>query len=193
MTTRANARNATVAKVIAAAAQVFGEHGYRATTVPMIASAAGVSVGTVASVGSKDALFLRSVEEFSTAHSLTLIREASAAATATERVWSYIGQLVEAAIAAPAQVQDYLVSYLRSSDHDQNLGRVQQVLEAIRGLLPEDGLTWEESPAALAATTIWLSYSALCFSLAASSVPPDIARQMMRSIVEAQCAPFEGQ
>lgn len=191
MTNRAQARAVTVAKVMAAASEVFGGHGYRATTIPMIASAAGVAVGTVASVGSKDALFLRSVEEFSTAHSLALIREASSAANATERVWGYIGQLVEAAIAAPGQVQDYLVAYLRSSDHDQNLGRVQQVLEAIRGLLPEDGLAWEESPAALAATTIWLSYSALCFSLAASSVPPDIARRMMRSIVEAQCAPFE--
>ena len=191
MTTRTQARITTVAKVTAAASRVFGEQGYRATTIPLIARAAGVSVGTVASVGSKDELFLRSVEELSTANSLAMIREASPPPPVNERVWRYGRKMVEASIAMPNQVQDYLVAYLRSSDHDQNLGRVQDVMEAIRGLFPEDGLPWEESPAALAATTIWLSFSAICFSVAAASVAPDTARRMMRSIVVAQCAPFE--
>ena len=191
MSTRTQAREATVAKVMAAASRVFGERGYRATTIPLIAEAAGVSVGTVASVGSKDDLFLRSVEELSTANSLAMIREAASAVTVTERVWAYVGQMVEASIATPEQTQDYFVAYLRSSDHEQNLARVQEVNQALRDLFPADGLSWEESPAALAASTIWLSFSALSFSLAASSVPPDTARQLMRSIVEAQCAPFE--
>lgn len=191
MSTRTQAREATVAKVMAAASRVFGERGYRATTIPLIAEAAGVSVGTVASVGSKDDLFLRSVEELSTANSLAMIREAASAVTVTERVWAYVGQMVEASIAMPEQTQDYFVAYLRSSDHEQNLARVQQVNQALRDLFPADGLSWDESPAALAASTIWLSFSALSFSLAASSVPPDTARQLMRSIVEAQCAPFE--
>lgn len=191
MSSRAQARAATIAKVIAAASQVFNEQGYRGTTIPLIAAAAGVSVGTVASVGSKDDLFLRSVEELSTANSLAMIRQAESAATVTERVWSYVGPMVEASIAMPDQIQDYFVAYLRSSDHEQNLARVQEVTEALRGLFPDDGLRWDDSPAALAASTIWLSFSALCFSLAASSVPPDMARRLMRSIVETQCAPFE--
>nr|WP_300151038.1 TetR/AcrR family transcriptional regulator [Propionicimonas sp.] len=191
MTTRAQARAATVARVMAAASTVFGEQGYRTATIPLIARVAGVSVGTVASVGSKDDLFLRSVEELSTASSLAMIREASSAATVTERVWGYVGKMVEASVAMPDQLQDYFVAYLRSGDHEQNLARVQEVNEALRGLFPEDGLSWEESPAALAASTIWLSFSALCFSLAASSVPPETARRLMRSIVETQCAPFE--
>ncbi len=191
MSTRAQARVATVAKVMAAASRVFGEHGYRKATIPMIADAASVSVGTVASVGSKDDLFLRSVEVQSTANSLAMIAEASSAATVTERVWAYVGPMVEASIAMLQQTQDYFVAYLRSSDHEQNLARVQEVNVALRGLFPEDGLSWEESPAALAASTIWLSFSALSFSLAASSVPPDEARRLMRAIVEAQCAPFE--
>lgn len=191
MSTRAQARAATVAKVMVAASRVFGEHGYRETTIPLIADAAGVSVGTVASVGSKDDLFLRSFEELSTANSLAMIRKASASATVTERVWGYVGQMMGASIAMPNQTQDYFVAYLRSSDHEQNLARVQVVMGAIRDLFPEDGLPWDDSPAALAASTIWLSFSALSFSLAASSVPPDSARRLMRSIVEAQCAPFE--
>lgn len=189
--TRAQAREATVVKVMAAASKVFGEQGYRGATIPMIASAAGVSVGTVASVGSKDDLFLHSFEELSTANSLEMIREAASASTVTERVWGYVGRMVEASIAMPDQIQDYFVAYLRSSDHEQNLARVQQVNDAIRALFPVDGLAWEESPAALAASTIWLSFSALCFSLAASSVPPEYARRLMRLIVEMQCAQFE--
>lgn len=189
--TRAQAREATVGRVMTAASKVFREHGYHGATIPLIASAAGVSVGTVASVGSKDDLFLRSVEELSTASSLAMIREASSAPTVTERLWGYVGPMVEASVAMPDQIQDYFVAYLRSSDHEQNLARVQQVTEALRAMFPEDGLSWEESPAALAASTIWLSFSALCFSLAASSVPPEAARRLMRSIVEAQCAPFE--
>ncbi|MFT3886566.1 MAG: TetR/AcrR family transcriptional regulator [Arachnia sp.] len=191
MSTRAQARVATVAKVMTAAAEVFGERGYHGTTIPLIAEKAGVSVGTVASVGSKDDLFLRSFEELSTANSLAMIRQASSAATVTERVWGYVGQMMDASIAMPDQTQDYFVAYLRSSDHEQNLARVQGVMEAIRELFPEDGLPWDDSPAALAASTVWLSFSALSFSLAASSVPPDSARRLMRLIVEAQCAPFE--
>lgn len=191
MPTRAQARVVTVAKVMAAATEVFGERGYHGTTIPLIAEKAGVSVGTVASVGSKDDLFLRSFEERSTANSLAMIRQASSATTVTERVWGYVGQMMEASIAMPDQTQDYFVAYLRSSDHDQNLARVQDVMEAIRDLFPDDGLPWDDSPAALAAATIWLSFSALSFSLAASSVPPDSARRLMRAIVEAQCAPFE--
>ena len=64
----------------------------------------------MSSVGSKDDLFLRSVEELSTANSLAMIREASAAATVTERVWSYVGRMVEASIAMPEAIQDYFKS-----------------------------------------------------------------------------------
>lgn len=89
--TSAQAREATVDRVMAAAAKVFGEQGYHGATIPLIASAAGMSVGTVASVGSKDDLFLRSVGELSTANSLAMIREASTAPTVTERVWGHVG------------------------------------------------------------------------------------------------------
>jgi AcrR family transcriptional regulator len=191
MARRSQARAATVAKVLEAASKVFDDRGYRGATIPLIARAAGVSVGTVASLGSKDDLFLRSLEERSTANSLAMIREASSASTVTERVWSYVGRMVEVSITMPNQIQDYFVAYLRSSDHDQNLGRVHEVNEALRGLFPADGLPWDESPAALASSVIWLSFSALSFSLAASSVPPETARRLMRSIVVTQCAPFD--
>lgn len=176
---------------MSAASRTFSERGYRSTTIPLIAEAAGVSVGTVASVGSKDDLFLRSIEQLSTANSLAMIQRAPTAKTVTERVWAYFDHMVEVSIAMPEQTRDYFIAYLRSSNHEENLNRVQAVNEALRALFPADGLPWEDSPAALAASTIWLSFSALSFSLAASSVPPETARRLMRSIVETQCAPFE--
>ena len=199
MGTRAESRQQTAARVVAAASGLFSQQGYGPTTVPQIAAEAGVSVGTVASVGSKDALFLRSWEESSTAASLALIAEAATASdSVTERVWTYIGHMVEATIAAPDAVRDYFVAYLRASDHAANLGRLNEVGAALRGLFPdeppeEDSLAKGPfgSPAELASWTIWLAFSAVCFGLAASSYPPEDARALMRAVVESQCAPFE--
>ena len=49
-------------RVVAAAAELFAEHGYARTTLAKIAAAAGVSVETVQAQGSKAALIIASVE-----------------------------------------------------------------------------------------------------------------------------------
>jgi AcrR family transcriptional regulator len=49
-------------RVVAAAAELFGEHGYARTTLAKIAASAGVSVETVQAQGSKAALMIASVE-----------------------------------------------------------------------------------------------------------------------------------
>ena len=85
MATRREAKEASAARVIAAATELFTSQGYAATTVPLIAAAAGVSVGTVAGVGSKDALFLRVWEESSTASSLAVLQSARACLLYTSR------------------------------------------------------------------------------------------------------------
>lgn len=189
---RAEAKAESARRVVAAAADLFTRQGYSATTVPQIAAAAGVSVGTVASVGSKDALFLRVWEEASTAASLGMLAEATeASGTVTELVWSYIGALVDSSIAMPDGLRDYFVAYLRERDHAENQARLAGVVDAIRGLFPSDENSREKSPAMLAAWTIWLSFSSVCFGLAATSIPPEEARRLMRAVVEAQCAPFE--
>lgn len=189
---RAEAKAESARRVVAAAADLFTRQGYSATTVPQIAAAAGVSVGTVASVGSKDALFLRVWEEASTAASLGMLAEATeASGTVTELVWSYIGALVDSSIAMPDGLRDYFVAYLRERDHAENQARLAGVVDAIRGLFPSDENPRERSPAMLAAWTIWLSFSSVCFGLAATSIPPEEARRLMRAVVEAQCAPFE--
>lgn len=188
---RAEARAESARKVVAAATDLFTRQGY-AATIPQIAAAAGVSVGTVASVGSKDALFLRVWEEASTAASLSMLAEARRTpGSVTDRVWSYIEVLVESSIGMPDGLRDYFVAYVRERDHAENQVRLAGVVEAIRGLFPPDDLPSEQSSAMLAAWTIWLSFSSVCFGLAATSIPPEDARRLMRAVVEAQCAPFE--
>ena len=60
-------RDRTEAAVLAEAGRLFALRGFAATSVRDIAAAAGVSVGTVVSVGGKSELFLRCMEELATA------------------------------------------------------------------------------------------------------------------------------
>mgnify|MGYP001174167002 CR=1 FL=1 len=180
-------------RVMSAATELFWKRGYAATTVPLIAETAGVAVGTVAKVGSKDELFLRAWEERSTEISLRLLSQAGTTSeSVTERVWSYLSIMLDATILMADTIRDYLVAYLRTAEHGANLERLDAVVEAIRRLFPDDG-HGEDSPAQLAAVTLWMTYSSFVFSLAANSCRADDARRLLRAIVEAQCAPFEPQ
>jgi AcrR family transcriptional regulator len=112
-----------------AAGGLFWMQGYAATTNPQIATRAGVAIGTVAKVGSKDALFLRTRNESSPEISLRLISEAAAASTVAARVWAYFGQLIETAVSMPRMLRGYLVAYLRAAEHAENVVRLQQFLQ----------------------------------------------------------------
>jgi AcrR family transcriptional regulator len=61
---RAAAKFDTQQRVLAAADRLFREHGFAATTVRRIAAEAGVSVGTVMSVGDKDGLLIAIVDQW---------------------------------------------------------------------------------------------------------------------------------
>ncbi len=56
--TRSEQKAATRTKVLASAERLFREHGFAATTIRLIAADARVSLGTVMSVGDKDALLV---------------------------------------------------------------------------------------------------------------------------------------
>ena len=91
----------------------------------------------------------------------------------------------------PDGLRDYFVADLRERDHVENQARLAEVVDAIRSLFPADEQPAASSKAVLAAWTLWLSFSSICFGLAATSIPPEEARGLMRSVVVAQCAPFE--
>src|SRR5699024_8073833 len=61
---RSGKRRQTEGRIIAAAADLFLEHGYRATTVRAIAKAAAVAVGRAMSVGDKDELLVRCFDQW---------------------------------------------------------------------------------------------------------------------------------
>jgi AcrR family transcriptional regulator len=61
---RIEAKAGTRQRVLAAADQLFREHGFAATTVRRIAAEAGVSVGTVMGVGDKDGLLIAIVDQW---------------------------------------------------------------------------------------------------------------------------------
>lgn len=148
--------------------------------------------GTVAKVGSKDALFLRSWEEGSTKVSLQVIADAAESpGSVTARVWAYLGPMIESAIAMPEAMRDYFVTYLRTAEHEANLVRLGSVLDALRGLFPTEERG--EDSARLAVWTIWLAYSGLAYGLAAKTYTGGEVRRLMEAIVAAQCAPFESE
>lgn len=62
-TTREAQRRETAARVLASAGELFRRRGFAATTIRDIAGACGVSVGTVMSVGDKDALLVASFDQ----------------------------------------------------------------------------------------------------------------------------------
>ncbi|RTE49334.1 TetR/AcrR family transcriptional regulator [Actinobaculum sp. 352] len=63
MSSRADSRAATRRKVVGEARVLFEQKGYARTTVRDIAAGAGVSVGTVMSVGDKDELLVEAFED----------------------------------------------------------------------------------------------------------------------------------
>lgn len=179
-------------RVHEAAAVLFARQGYATTTIPQIAAAARVSVGTVTNTGSKDALFLTAVEEWSTD---ALVRRIHAAGQAGDSVTARVAAVMDGTLAETERYldmsRDYLVAFLRTPDHPGNPERLDAVRRAFRRLWPDDGLPDEESPAALAATTTYLCLTSLLFARASRAIAADEARAVLRAIVTAQCAPFE--
>lgn len=177
-------------EVLAAAGKLFSARGYAGATIPRIAAEAGVAVGTVAKVGTKDELFLQSIEEMSTDASLAIIERARDLPSVTERVWAYFEELLAVGESMPETMRDYFAAYVRGAEHTENVERLHRVHAALRTLFPADDLG-QQSPARLTAVTLWLAYTALAYGLAARTYVPEAARDLMRSIVEQQCAPFE--
>ncbi|WP_167193549.1 TetR/AcrR family transcriptional regulator [Brevibacterium pigmentatum] len=56
---RSGKRRQTEDRIIGAAAELFLEYGFKATTIRAVAKTAGVSVGRVMSVGDKDVILVR--------------------------------------------------------------------------------------------------------------------------------------
>ncbi len=177
--------------VLKAAGELFLVHGYAPTTIPMIAERAGLAVGTVAKVGSKDALFLRVAEAQGTAETLDRIAELmQQPISLTEKFSTFFLASLDAAAAFPTPVKDYLVAYLRAADHLTHRQQLVEIIDPLTLMFGVDDIS-EGSPARVAALTMYVSSIGLVFALVAGTATLDEVRRLQVLMVEAVCRPFE--
>lgn len=180
-------------RVVDEATRLFLLQGYAATTIPQIAAAAQVSVGTVANTGDKDALFLTAMEQRSTAGMLARIDSAAREdAPLTAQVSRVVEESIDELLGGLDLGRDYLVAWLRTADHRENAARLDRVWVAWRGMWPADASTDPWTRAGTAAMTAYLCLSTVLFGLASREIEPEVGRRMMQAVVTAQCAPFAG-
>lgn len=190
---RAQEQAARADRVRQAASQLFAEGGYAATTIPAIAQAAGVSVGTVNNCGDKDTLFLETSEQFATAQMLSAIGQVSNAASLglSERVWR-VCELALTGVTSDRQgIRDYLVAFLRAGDNTDNTTRIASVLDRFTALWCVHGHVEDPETARLAAATVYAVLNSAVFALAAGATPESDTLALVQAVVVQQCRPFE--
>ncbi|MCV7194395.1 TetR/AcrR family transcriptional regulator [Mycolicibacterium brumae] len=108
-TGRAAQRERTRAGVLEAAQRLFAEQGFRATTIRQIATAAGVSVGTVMAVGDKDALLVAVFDRrIGAVHEARADgREAPPSGTPAARIGALVQPFLDMFGADPALAREY--------------------------------------------------------------------------------------
>ena len=172
MPSREELRQATHEQVMAAAEELFGQRGFKRTTIRDIAEFAGVSVGTVMGVGDKNALlvamFDRAISEMHQRPSATPQEsDADASKAPLEEIMGTIQPFLSLFAAHMDLARDY-GAILMSGNHtsvvfDELAGTLTTEIERI---LEESGLLSAHVP--VAAKTIYLAYLGTIFAWAGS-------------------------
>ena len=186
-----------VERVTVAAWELFRSRGFEATSVRDIAAAAGVSVGTVAAVGGKSALFLAAMSD--TAFEAIgggleeLVRQP---VTARSALAAEVGGLFDEAltwVAANRQLtNDYLVAYLRAGPDARPPGRLDEIVARIaERCVQHSGDPADAPAAALAGSIVYGVFISLTLGLAAGDGDPASYASALREVIVAQLRPFE--
>jgi AcrR family transcriptional regulator len=176
MTARDEQRQATQRKVTSAAERLFLERGFRATTVKDIAAEAGVSVGSVMTVGDKSALLV-SMFDRSIAHiheqrseGENRLPSSTPAATRVDRLINILRPFLSVFETQMELAREYaavLVHGGHSSAVFQELA--SRLMYEISVELADAGIRPDQLPAAT--RTIYLSYLGVLFAWAGSGAP----------------------
>jgi AcrR family transcriptional regulator len=126
---RAERKRRTTARIVEAAARLFGEHGFRGTTVRRIAEEAGVSVGAVMAVGDKESL-LSLVYDRAIAARLPAPLAAGAAVSATDHLAGYFLPFLDLFAAHEELARAYFRALTRGRPASAALGRLRDLAEA---------------------------------------------------------------
>jgi AcrR family transcriptional regulator len=187
--TRQELREETHARVVAAASRLFLERGYRATTVRDVAAAAGVSVGTVMTVGDKDTLLAATFD--------ALIGELQDAPRPAPDAGSADARPDDVVDAVLAVVDPFLTLFATHLDLAREYGAVLMTGRHPGGVFGELGPAFlaqvqaalERSPdgphdTAAGARTIYLAYLGSLLAWAGQGTPDaDAAREALRDVV----------
>jgi AcrR family transcriptional regulator len=190
-------QQARAQRVLDAAAALFGERGFDATSVRDIAAAASVSVGTVLNVGDKTGLFLAVLEDHAFAVVGGGIAGLRGAPVDDRSLADEIAGVFDAAITWVAThrevTRDYLIAYLRAGDdHRAHLGDPTVIVDGVAERCLQHSDDERDRPAAgLAAHVVYGFFVSLVLGLAAGTIDVAAARQGLRAVVDAQLRPFE--
>lgn len=185
-------------RVAEAAWALFRSRGYEATSVRDIATAAGVSVGTVMGAGGKAQLFLSSMSD----NAFTVVggalealgrRPVTAKRTLTVEITSVFDKALRWIAANQGLTRDYLVAYLRAGPGNRpGTDGIEVIVSRIAGrCVAHSGDAGDLPAAMLAGSTVYGVFISLVFALAGGDVELAAVREGLRLVVAAQVSAFE--
>jgi AcrR family transcriptional regulator len=184
-------------KVRSAAGELFRTRGFDATSVRDIATAAGVSVGTVALAGDKATLFLDVMEENAFAlvgGALERLRaEPVGTTTLAAEIWGVFEPSLTQIAENPELTRAYLIAYLRAdAAHATSAGQVDVICAGLAArCVQHSGGETGASEALLAASAIYAVFFTATFALAVGLGSATEMAQHLRDLITAQARPFE--
>lgn len=194
--TREEQRRETETRVLRSAGELFRTRGFANTTIRDIAAACGVSAGTVASVGEKDALlvasFDRLIERIHEDHSRG---GESPAESAVEQILVLLDPFVEI-FAADVELARAYGSVLVAGERDSVVfsDLANALIREIEAALLRSALPVNAQSSRPLAESIYFAYIGRLFSWPSrEAVTADALRRSLHRIVEAICRSEESE
>ncbi|GAA3220049.1 TetR/AcrR family transcriptional regulator [Nonomuraea helvata] len=181
---RAERRQLSRGKVLAAAERLFRERGFDATTVRQIAAEAGLSAGSVMAVGDKHGLLVAIFDGWIDAmhRERDRARSEQPLADAVDDVIALAEPFFDYFVLDRELSREYAATIVRGR-HDsaifQNLrltliGEIQQVLSRAGH---------DEDRAGRAARSIYFAYLGILMTMSNGTLPDDVGREQFRDVV----------
>ncbi|GAA3959759.1 TetR/AcrR family transcriptional regulator [Gordonia caeni] len=182
--TRSAQRDRTRERVLDAAQRLFADRGFTATTVRRIASAAGVSVGTVMTVGDKDALLLAVYDRrIAAVHAAQeRIPAPAAGRSAADRIGDLIAPFLDMYDDDLPLAREYGAVLARGTHRTEVFGELGVALVGeFTQILREAGFAGRAEAAARA---VYFSYLGLLLAAAAQGTEAGAVRTLLEDVVD---------
>ncbi|MFT3859984.1 TetR/AcrR family transcriptional regulator [Micropruina sp.] len=185
VTIRDQQRQETVATVLHTAAELFEAKGFTETTIRDIATACGLSIGTVMSVGDKNGLLLATLD-----HQINEIHERRAdtpvlAVGVVDQIAALLDPFVDLFTRNPRLARSYASILVAGENEPTAFTELSQTLIAEIEAVLDHG---NSSGVSASARAVYFAYIGRLFSWSPSNdTDPDSLKQSIRKVVEAIC------